>query len=85
MYAADRDTRERRTEHVHAAVDGRSVKSGEETAIPIPRNDDGVVELLERLEADRAEVEETDMAELEAESDLIAEERAVVEDYLDVF
>jgi hypothetical protein len=73
-------------------VDGRSVKSGEET-IPIPRSDDGVVELLERLEADRTEVEETDTAELEAEIDdavydlfdLTAEERAVVEDYLKVF
>jgi hypothetical protein len=52
-----------------------------------------VVELLERLEADRAEVKETNIAELEAEIDdsvydlfdLTAEERAVVEDYLNVF
>jgi hypothetical protein len=52
-----------------------------------------VVELLERLEADRAEVEETDIAELEAKIDdavydlfdLTAEERAVVEGYLEVF
>jgi hypothetical protein len=74
-------------------VDGRSVKSGEETTIPIPRSDDGVVELLERLEADRTEVEETDINELEAEIDdavydlfdLTAEERGVVEDYLEVF
>jgi hypothetical protein len=93
MYSDDRDARKRRAEYVHAAVDGRSVKSGEETTIPIPRSDDGVVELLERLEADRAEVEETDIAELEAEIDdavydlfdLTAEERAVVEDYLEVF
>jgi len=48
---------------------------------------------LARLEADHAEVEETDIAELEAEIDdavydlfdLTAEERAVVGDYLDVF
>ena len=93
MYSDTRDARKRRAEYVHAAVDGRSVKSGEETTIPIPRSDDGVVELLERLEADRAEVEETDIAELEAEIDeavydlfdLTAEERAVVEDYLKVF
>jgi hypothetical protein len=93
MHSDDRDARKRRAEYVHAAVDGRSVKSGEETTIPIPRSDDGMVELLERLEADRAEVEETDIAELEAEIDdavydlfdLSAEERAVVEDYLDVF
>jgi len=93
MYSDDRDTRKRRAEYVHAAVDGRSVKSGEETTIPIPRNDDGVVELLERLETDRVEVEETDIDELEAEIDdsvydlfdLTAEERAVVEDYLEVF
>jgi len=93
MYSGDRDARKRRAEYVHAAVDGRSVKSGEETTIPIPRSDDGVVELLERLEADRVEVEETDIAELEAKIDdavydlfdLTAEERAVVEDYLEVF
>ncbi|WP_256403448.1 Eco57I restriction-modification methylase domain-containing protein [Halorubrum salinum] len=93
MYSDDRDARKRRAEYVHAAVDGRSVKSSEETTIPIPRSDDGVVELLERLETDRTEVEETNIAELEAEIDdavydlfdLTAEERAVVEDYLDVF
>ena len=93
MYSDDRDARKRRAEYVHAAVDGRSVKSGEETTIPIPRSDDGVVELLERLEADHAEVKETEIAELEAEIDdavydlfdLSAEERAVVEDYLEVF
>ena len=92
MYSGDREARKRRAEYVHAAVDGRSVKSGEETTIPIPRSDDGVVELLECLEADRTEVEETDIAELEAEIDeavydlfdLTAEERAVVEDYLEV-
>ena len=78
---------------VYAVVDGRSVKSGEETTISIPGSDDGVVELLERLKADRSEVEETDIAELETEIDeavydlfdLTAEERAVVEDYLEVF
>ncbi|UIP00300.1 N-6 DNA methylase [Halobaculum sp. CBA1158] len=93
MYSDDREARKRRAEYVYAAVDGRSVKSGEETTIPIPRSDAGVVELLERLEADREEVAATDIAELEAEIDdavydlfdLTAEERAVVEDYLDVF
>jgi len=48
-----------------------------------------VVELLERLEADRAEVEEAEINELETEIDdavydlfnLTAEERAGVEDY----
>lgn len=58
MYSDDRDARKRRAEYVQAAVDGQSVKSGEETTIPIPRSDDGVVELLERLEADRSEVED---------------------------
>lgn len=93
MYSDNREARKRRAEYVHAAVDGRSVKSGEETTVPIPRTDEGVVELLERLKADRDEVEETDIAELEAKIDeavydlfdLTAEERAVVEDYLEVF
>jgi len=47
MYSGDREARKRRAEYVHAVVDGRSVKSGEETTIPIPRSDDGVVELPE--------------------------------------
>ncbi|AFO56719.1 Eco57I restriction-modification methylase domain-containing protein [Natrinema sp. J7-2] len=93
MYSDDRDARKRRAEYVHAAVDGRNVKSGEEMTIPIPRSDAGVEELLDRLEADRDEVNQTDIEELEAEIDdavydlfdLTADERAVVEDYLEVF
>ena len=93
MYSDDREARKRRAEYVHAAVDGRTVKSGEETTIPIPRSDEGVVELLDRLEADREEVRQTDIEELEAEIDdavydlfdLTEDEREVVEDYLDVF
>ena len=93
MYADDREARKRRAEYVHAAVDGRNVKSGEEMTIPIPRSDDGVVELLDRLEADREEVRQTDIEALEAQIDravydlfeLTEDEREVVEDYLDVF
>ena len=52
-----------------------------------------MVELQELLGEDRIEVGETDIAELEAEIDeavydlfnLIVEERAVLEDYLDMF
>jgi hypothetical protein len=93
MYADDREARKRRAEYVHAAVDGRNVKSGEEMTIPIPRSDDGVVELLDRLEADREEVRQTDIEDLEAEIDravydlfdLTEDEHEVVEDYLEVF
>ncbi|CAI49647.1 probable restriction/modification enzyme [Natronomonas pharaonis DSM 2160] len=93
MYSDDREARKRRAEYVHAAVDGRNVKSGEETTIPIPRSDDGVAALLEELEADKKEVQETSIEELEAEIDeavydlfeLTAEEREVVEEYLEVF
>ena len=93
MYSDDREMRKRRAEYVHAAVDGRNVKSGEEMTIPIPRSDDGVVELLDRLEADREAVRQTDTEDLEAEIDdavydlfdLTDEEREVVADYLDVF
>jgi hypothetical protein len=75
---------ERRADYVHAAVDGRSVTAGETTTIPIPRD---------RLERDRAAVRETDIAALEADIDaavydlfeLTADERAVIEAYLDVF
>jgi hypothetical protein len=87
------EVRKRRAECVHAAVDGRNVKSGAETTIPIPRSDSGVEELLDRLVADRREVEATDIEALEAETDdavydlfgLDAEEREVIEEYLEVF
>ncbi len=93
MYSDDRDARKQRAEYVHAAVDGRNVKSGEEMTIPIPRSDAGVEELLDRLEADRDEVRQTDIGALEAEIDeavydlfdLTENEREVVEDYLEVF
>ena len=69
MYSDDREARKRRAEYVHAAVDGRNATSGEETTIPIPRSDDGIEELLDRLEADREEVGRTDIEDLEAEID----------------
>jgi len=93
MHADNREDRKRRAEYVHAAVDGRNVKSGEETVVPISRRDDGVEEQLARLAADREEVARTDIETLEAEIDravydlfdLTDEEREVVEDYLEVF
>ena len=93
MYSDDREARKRRAEYVHAAVDGRNVKSGEETTIPIPRSDDGVEQLLDRLEADRETVDETDIEDLEADIDeavydlfdLTEDERQVIEEYLEVF
>ena len=69
MYSDDREARKRRAEYVHAAVDGRNATSGEETTVPIPRSDDGVEELLGWLEADREEVERTNIDDLEAEID----------------
>ncbi len=93
MYSDDRDARRDRAQYVHAAVDGRNVKSGEVMTIPIPRTDDGVRTLLRRVEDDRASVESIDIEALEAEIDdavydlfdLTADEREVVEEYLDVF
>jgi len=93
MYADDRDAQKRRAEYVHAAVDGRNVKQGETTTIPIPRREEGVEEFLSQLEADRKEVERTDIDALEAEIDsavydlfdLTEDERQVIEDYLEVF
>ena len=54
---------------VQAIRDGRNVKSSEEMIIPIPRSNDGVVELLGRLNADRDEVEATNTEQLEGEID----------------
>jgi len=93
MCSEDREACKRRAEYVHAAVDGRNVKSGGEMAAPTPRSDDGVAELLDRLEADRQTVAETDIDELAAEIDeavydlfdLTDDEREVIEEYLEVF
>jgi len=79
--------------YVYEAVNGRNVKSGEETTVPIPRSDDGVDELLGALDEDRREMESTDIEALEAEIDeavydlfdLTDEEREVIEEYLEVF
>lgn len=84
---------EERARYVHAAVDGRNVKSGEETTIPIPRRDADVAALLDELREDRRTVEETDIEALEAEIDevvydlfdLTEDERQVIEEYLEVF
>jgi hypothetical protein len=92
-YPEDWEARKRRAEYVHAAVDGRNMKSGAETTIPIPRSDSGVEELLDRLATDRREVAATDIEALEAEIDdavydlfdLDAGERELIEEYLEVF
>jgi len=93
MYSDDREARKRRAEYVHAAVDGRKVKSGEETTIPIPRSDDGVEELLSRLDDDRDEVAATNTEELEKMvNDVVYDmfgitpaEQDVIEEFLETF
>ena len=89
----DREANQLRAEYVHAVVDGRNVKSGEETTIPIPSSRSGVAKLMAALEDDEATVAETDIGGLEAEIDaavydlfdLTEEERPVIEEYPKVF
>ncbi|WP_128478691.1 Eco57I restriction-modification methylase domain-containing protein [Halorussus pelagicus] len=89
----DREENKRRAKYVHAAVDGRNMKSGEEQTIPIPTTSEGVEQLLGTLEADERTVAETDIEQLEADIDravydlfdLTDDERAVIEEYLEVF
>ena len=89
----DREEQKLRAEYVHAAVDGRNMKSGEEQTIPIPQSKQGVEQLVEALREDRRTVEETSIEDLEAEIDeavydlfeLTEDEREVVEEYLEVF
>lgn len=93
MYSNDHEAQKRRAQYIHAAVNGRNVKKGEEMTIPIPRRDSGVTELMNELEQDMETVERTDVEKLEAEIDeavydlfkLTDQERDVIEDYLDVF
>jgi hypothetical protein len=93
MDRGDREERKLRAKFVHAAVDGRNMKKGEEQSIPIPRSRSGVEQLIEALETDRKTVEETSIEDLEAKIDqtvydlfdLTNEEQEVIEDYLEVF
>jgi hypothetical protein len=89
----NREERKLRAKFVHAAVDGRNMKKGEEQSIPVPLSRSGVEQLIEALETDRQTVEETSIEDLEAEIDqtvydlfdLTEEEQEVIEDYLEVF
>ncbi|WEL25925.1 Eco57I restriction-modification methylase domain-containing protein [Haloferax volcanii] len=93
MYSDDREARKKRAQFVRAAVDGRNVKSGETTTIPIPRDDRGVETLLEALRSDEETVAETDRDELEGEvNDIVydifgitPDEQSQIEKYLDTF
>lgn len=93
MDQGDREERKLRAKYVHAAVDGRNMKKGEEQNIPIPQSRDGVEELIEALESDRQTVEETSIGDLETQIDqtvyelfdLTVEEQEVIEDYLEAF
>jgi hypothetical protein len=93
MYSEDEDARKRRAMYVREAVNGRNVKSGEETTIPIPRSDAGVETLLDALRSDKATVSGTDVDELEGlVNDVVyemfgitPEEQDVIEDYLETF
>lgn len=89
----DREEQKLRAKYVYEAVDGKKVKSGEQTSIPIPQREEGVTALLADLETDKETVEETNINELEAEIDdvvydlfnLTEDEQEVIEDYLEVF
>ncbi|MDS0221124.1 N-6 DNA methylase [Haloarcula sp. S1AR25-5A] len=93
MDRGDRKERKLRAQYVHATVDGRNMKKGEEQTIPIPQSRDGVEQLMEELEDDQQTIEDTNIEDLEAEIDqtvydlfeLSEDERQVVEDYLEVF
>ena len=93
MHAPEREARKRRAEYVREAVNGRNVKSGETTTIPIPRSDTGVEELLDTLRSDETVVTETEIDELEDRVNdtvygmfgITPEEQDVIEEYLETF
>ncbi len=93
MHAPDQDARKRRATYVREAVNGRNVKSGATTTIPIPRSDKGVESLLKALRSDEATVAETNPEELEDTINdavygmfgITPEEQDVIEEYLETF
>ncbi|UBF20938.1 type IIG restriction modification enzyme [Haloarcula virus HCTV-8] len=93
MDSGNREVRKLRAKYVHAAVDGRNMKKGEEQTIPIPQTRRGVEQLIESFEEDRETIENASIDELESEIDssvydifeLTDEEREVVEEYMEVF
>jgi hypothetical protein len=93
MYANKRDMRKRRARYVQEAVNGRNVKSGEETTIPIPRSNQGVNNLLGRLNSDQEEFENTDLDQLEDRINdtiydiynITPEQQDIIEGYLETF
>ena len=93
MYADDRDTRNRRATYVREAVDGRNMKSGETSTIPIPRTNEGVETLLEALRSDEEIVAKADIDEANVEINdvmydmfgITPEEQSVIEAYLETF
>lgn len=93
IHADERDDRKRRAMYVREAVNGRNVKSGEKTTIPIPRSNSGVGTLLESLRSDETTVTETNLDELEELVNNVVygmvgikpEEQDVIEKYLEEF
>jgi hypothetical protein len=93
MYSDNKDARERRATYVLEAVNGRNVKTGETTTIPIPRSDKGVETLLETLRSDEASLDERNLDGLEDEVNEVVyemygitpEEQDVIEEYLETF
>jgi hypothetical protein len=93
MDTGDEAERGLRARYVHNAVDGRSVKSGEQTSIPVPKSGDSVQRLLNKLEDDRNSLEQRSINELESEIDqevydlfdLSEDSQEILEKYLNIF
>jgi hypothetical protein len=93
MDRGDRIERKIRAEYVHETVDGRSVKSGEEISIPIPKSGKGVDQLLDILHEDREALDNRNIDKLESAIDkevydlfeLSSDSQKILEKYLDIF
>jgi hypothetical protein len=84
---------ESRARYVLTAVDGRNVRKGEETSIPIPRQEEDVETLLNAVEEDKQHVRDADISQLEESINeavydlfgLTEDEISVIENYLSEF
>lgn len=82
-----------RARYIHSAVDGQDVSKGEKQTIPIPKTKSDIHQLLNQLEEDSSELQNSSVPDLESKIDdimyeqfgLAKAQQDLVEDYIQIF